>query len=93
MQQARIGARVLRDGTLVDNPATPLPASDLVFLDPADTGFSRARSDAARKRLGGDDAFPEVYDKVRSEDGISDLSVELAAEKAAGKTVDGKKGK
>ena len=49
--------------------------------------------DAARKRLGGDDAFPEVYDKVRSEDGISDLSVELAAEKAAGKTVDGKKGK
>ena len=27
-------------------------------------------------------AFPEVYDKVRSEDGISDLSEELAAEKA-----------
>ena len=46
-----LGPRVLRDGALVDNPATPLPASDLVFLDPADTGFSRARSDAARKRL------------------------------------------
>ena len=55
--------------------------------------FDFTLMDAARKRLGGDDAFPEVYDKVRSEDGISDLSVELAAEKAAGKTVDGKKGK
>ena len=55
--------------------------------------FDYTLMDAARKRLGGDDAFPEVYDKVRSEDGISDLSVELAAEKAAGKTVDGKKGK
>ena len=50
--------------------------------------------DAARKRLGGDDAFPEIYDKVRSEDGISDLSAELAAEQAlaaAGKPVAGGK--
>ena len=43
--------------------------------------------------LGGDDAFPEVYDKVRSEDGISDLSAEIAAEKAMGVRADGKKGR
>ena len=49
--------------------------------------------DEGRARLGGDDAFPEVYDKVRSEDGISDLSDELAAERAAGRPADGKKGK
>ena len=44
--------------------------------------FDFSLLDKARARLGGDDAFPEVYDKVRSEDGISDLSAELAAEKA-----------
>ena len=44
--------------------------------------FDHSLLDAARTRLGGDDAFPEIYDKVRSEDGISDLSAELAAEKA-----------
>ncbi len=36
--------------------------------------------DAARKELGSVGAFPEVYDKVRSEDGISDLSQEIRAE-------------
>jgi len=57
--------------------------------------FNFSLMDAARARLKGDDAFPEVYDKVRSEDGISDLSAELAAEKAAadanGTKPDGKK--
>ena len=53
--------------------------------------FDFSLMDAARARLGGDDAFPEVYDKVRSEDGISDLSAELAAEKALGGKGDGKK--
>ncbi|WP_338447150.1 peptidase S10 [Pelagerythrobacter marensis] len=46
-----LGPRVLKDGALVDNAASPLDASDLVFLDPADTGFSRTRSAEARKRL------------------------------------------
>ena len=64
--------------------------------------FDHTLLDKARARLGGDDAFPEVYDKVRSEDGISDLTAELAQEKlvagarsgaapAAG--LDGKKGR
>jgi len=39
--------------------------------------------DQARKKLGCEDAFPEVYDKVKSEDGISDLSAEIAAEAQA----------
>ena len=55
--------------------------------------FDFSLMDAARTRLGGDDAFPEVYDKVRSEDGISDLSAEIAAEKAMGLRPDGKKGR
>ena len=43
--------------------------------------FDFSLLDAARKRLGALDAFPEVYDKVKSEEGISDLSAEIAAEK------------
>jgi len=39
--------------------------------------------DKARKRLNALDAFPDVYDKVKSEAGISDLSDVLAAEAAA----------
>ena len=35
--------------------------------------------DRARKRLGALDAFPEVFDKVKSEAGIWDLTAELAA--------------
>ncbi|MXO66169.1 S10 family serine carboxypeptidase-like protein [Altericroceibacterium endophyticum] len=37
-----LGPRVLEDGVLVDNDASPLNVSDLVFVDPAGTGFSRA---------------------------------------------------
>ena len=44
--------------------------------------FDFALLDAARERLGCDDAFPAVYDKVKSEAGISDLSAEIAAEEA-----------
>ena len=39
-----LGPRIFANGALTDNPATPLAASDLVFLDPAGTGFSRAAS-------------------------------------------------
>jgi carboxypeptidase C (cathepsin A) len=39
-----VGPKVLRGGTLVDNPASPLAASDLVFVDPIGTGFSTART-------------------------------------------------
>jgi carboxypeptidase C (cathepsin A) len=37
-----LGPRVIRGGALVDNTASPLVASDLVFVDPIGTGFSRA---------------------------------------------------
>jgi carboxypeptidase C (cathepsin A) len=37
--------------TVVDNPATWLPFTDLVFIDPVGTGYSRAASDEAAKRL------------------------------------------
>jgi len=47
--------------------------------------FDFSLLDKARKRHDGVDAFPEVYDKVKSEAGISDLSAELAAERAAAK--------
>ncbi|MBZ6377590.1 peptidase S10 [Pacificimonas flava] len=46
-----IGPRKLEEGELVSNPASVLPASDLVFLDPAGTGFSRAASDEAAEQL------------------------------------------
>jgi len=37
--------------TVIDNPDTWLPFTDLVFIDPAGTGFSRATSDEAAKKL------------------------------------------
>ena len=46
-----LGPKTLEDGALADNSASPLAASDLVFLDPAGTGFSRPASDAAAARL------------------------------------------
>jgi len=42
LQFHAIGPRVLRGGTLVDNPDSPLATTDLVFVDPVGTGFSRA---------------------------------------------------
>src|SRR5690625_2309793 len=36
------GPRLVRDGALVDNPHTLLTHSDLVFMDPVGTGYSRA---------------------------------------------------
>jgi len=50
--------------------------------------FDFSLLDMARKRLGSVGAFPEVYDKVKSEAGISDLTPELEAEKAAEKLMD-----
>lgn len=45
--------------------------------------FDFSLLDLARERLGAIGCFPEVYDKVRSEDGISDLSDIVAAEAEA----------
>ncbi|WP_156351282.1 S10 family serine carboxypeptidase-like protein [Sphingomonas sp. Leaf25] len=42
LQFHAIGPRVLRDGALIDNPDSPLAATDLVFVDPVGTGFSHA---------------------------------------------------
>lgn len=63
-----------------------------VFCTPSELRqmFDFSLLDAARTRLGGDDAFPEVYDKIRSEDGISDLSAEIAAEKTVAAANGGK---
>lgn len=41
-----IGPRIIRDGALVDNAGSPLAISDLVFVDPVGTGFSRAETPA-----------------------------------------------
>ena len=43
------GPRRIEGGRLVDNPASLLTASDLVFVDPVGTGFSRAATPAAAK--------------------------------------------
>lgn len=51
LQFHALGPRTLHGEVLADNPASPLAAADLVFLDPAGTGFSRAASEAAAKRL------------------------------------------
>ena len=58
------------------------PARKLAQLVVADTSLQKAL-DAARKRLGALDALPDVYDKVKSEAGICDLTPEREAEKAA----------
>ena len=46
-----LGPTLVRDGALVANRETPLVATDLVFLDPAGTGFSRARTAGDAERL------------------------------------------
>lgn len=42
LQFHALGPRVIARGRLADNPASPLAVSDLVFVDPVGTGFSRA---------------------------------------------------
>jgi carboxypeptidase C (cathepsin A) len=42
LQFHAVGPRILKNGVLVDNAASPLGVSDLVFVDPIGTGFSRA---------------------------------------------------
>lgn len=37
-----LGPRIITKGRLIDNQASPLAVSDLVFVDPIGTGFSRA---------------------------------------------------
>jgi len=46
LQFHAVGPRILRGGALVDNAASPLGASDLVFVDPIGTGFSTAEDPA-----------------------------------------------
>ena len=46
LQFHAIGPRIIRNGALADNPASPLATTDLVFVDPVGTGFSRAASPA-----------------------------------------------
>lgn len=41
LQFHALAPKKLRNGALVDNSASPLPVSDLVFVDPVGTGFSR----------------------------------------------------
>lgn len=53
LQFEALGPRVLQGAKLVDNAASPLASADLVFLDPAGTGFSRAASPEAEKHLYG----------------------------------------
>lgn len=47
LQFHAVGPKVFRQGGLVDNPASPLAVSDLVFVDPVGTGFSTADKPAA----------------------------------------------
>jgi carboxypeptidase C (cathepsin A) len=51
LQFHALGPRTLHGAELADNPNSILPAADLVFLDPAGTGFSRATSDTAARTL------------------------------------------
>ncbi|MGO4169705.1 S10 family serine carboxypeptidase-like protein [Novosphingobium sp. YAF33] len=51
LQFHALGPRTHRGAALADNPGSPLAAADLVFLDPAGTGFSRAASERAAKSL------------------------------------------
>jgi len=46
LQFHALAPRTLQNGALVDNPASALPASDLVFVDPVGTGFSRPKTPA-----------------------------------------------
>lgn len=48
--------------------------------------FDHSLLDKCRTRLNAWDAFPEVYDKIKPEAGIVDLTDEIAAEKAAAKS-------
>jgi len=52
--------------------------------------FDHSLIDKCRARLKCAGALPEVYDKVKPEAGIADLSAELAAEAAGGKAAGGK---
>ncbi len=51
LQFHALGPKTLRGAELADNPDSPLAAADLVFIDPAGTGFSRATSPEAAKKL------------------------------------------
>ncbi|MBH0114528.1 peptidase S10 [Novosphingobium sp. YJ-S2-02] len=51
LQFHALGPRTLDGASLADNRESPLAAADLVFLDPAGTGFSRVSSEVAAKRL------------------------------------------
>ena len=48
-----LGPRVVSNGALADNEASPLTASDLVFVDPIGTGFSHADTPEQAKHFYG----------------------------------------
>jgi carboxypeptidase C (cathepsin A) len=49
LQFQGLGPKILNGTTFSDNPETPLPAVDMVFIDPVGTGFSRPVSAEAAK--------------------------------------------
>ncbi|WP_231568393.1 S10 family serine carboxypeptidase-like protein [Novosphingobium malaysiense] len=51
LQFHALGPKTLHGTELADNPESPIASADLIFLDPAGTGFSRAASDEAARRL------------------------------------------
>lgn len=60
------GPRLVRDGALVDNPHTLLTHSDLVFMDPVGTGYSRAAAGHADDFAGTRGDFIAATQFVRS---------------------------
>lgn len=77
------GPRLVRDGRLVDNPHTLLTHSDLVFMDPVGTGYSRAAAGHADDFAGTRGDFTAATQFVRSfliRHGALDAPVYLAGE-------------
>lgn len=77
------GPRLVRDGALVDNPHTLLTHSDLVFMDPVGTGYSRAAPGHADDFAGTLGDFAAATQFVRSfliRHGALDAPVYLAGE-------------
>lgn len=79
-----LGPRRVAGSTLVDNDATLLGVTDLVFVDPIGTGFSRAATPADERRFystsGDFAATAEFVSRWRAQHGASRAPVYLAGE-------------
>lgn len=79
-----LGPRRVHDGVLQDNQATPLAVTDLVFVDPVGTGFSRPTKPeygaAFYGTLGDMDATAEFIRTWRASHGAKKSPVFLAGE-------------